>query len=457
MHAPKNKVRPWIHPEAIAALVREGQIEDKDITAMIRLYVRVQVAWHQKANRGYWEGNETIAKELGVPLHQVENAIRRSAAISRENDGKGRGKNKRFVMVEPAITPAEDSQIDGCHQSDRRMETVKLTDDTSQIDGCHRNRRKRKEDKGTQKVGRKDRASRRAKPTCLPDGDSSSMITEEEAEGMLAKYDLMDPHELPRAYYSLLSKCSGAPLNAAEKDIAFAIKFLDSLPANLRRREVISAGLVWYCRSRPKTRDKTWWFTSFSGSWGDFRSRAETIAEAAATMEQEQREAECRREKEGQEADRKAKHEAFVAELPARESVVAAIKAVSAPETFGYNDALKWIGTLVASPGLGLTMENSPYEYKYIESAYRTVQYEPRAMIEKTRVFFGRIILKVLERLRGDEACHELMPMKIKWENFCDHFGLEERKARLCPFRIPAGALKCINSRDSGQQDSTDT
>ena len=146
-----------------------------------------------------------------------------------------------------------------------------------------------------------------------------------------------------------------------------------------------------------------------------------------------------------------------MAELPARESVVAAIKAVSAPETFGYNDALKWIGTLVAAPGLGLTMENSPYEYKYIESAYRTVQYEPRAMIEKTKVFFGRIILKVLERLRGDEACHELMPMKIKWENFCDHFGLEERKARLCPFRIPAGALKCINSRDSGQQDSTDT
>ncbi len=101
-------------------------------------------------------------------------------------------------------------------------------------------------------------------------------------------------------------------------------------------------------------------------------------------------------------------------------------------------------------------MEKSPYEYSYIESAYRAVQYKPGAMIERTKAFFGRINIKVLEQLRGDEASQELKPMKIKWENFCDHFGLDDRKARLCGFRIPSGALEYRTSRDGNQEAEAD-
>ena len=442
----KKRKSPWIHPEAIAALVQNGRIEDKDIPALIRLYVLSQIEWHRKADTDYWEGNEAIAKALGVPLHKVENAIRRSAAISRDNGGKGRGADKRFAVTEPAKPSGNTSQIDGCHQSDRRVETVKLTDATSQIDGCHRNRRKRNKDKVTQKEGREE------EPASLPVVNSSSFRSEEEAGEIRKKYDLVDPHGLSQAYYAFLSKCTGYPLNASEKDIGYAAKCLDALSGdNLRRPDVISAWLVWWCMARPKKRDRTWWFTSFSGSWGGFRQQAIALAEATDEAERERQEAERRRQQEQEESERRAGHDAFVAGLPTDEDVAAALLAVPKPATFGYNDSVRWVDELAAATGLMLKIENSTYDYGYIKSAYRKVGYDPEEMISQTLRFFAGIAVGVLKRLREDEERDEIKPLKVRWESFCRHFGLEERDARLCRHLIPEEALNYREQNDGDQ------
>ena len=441
----RDRERPWIHPEAVAALVKEGLVEPKDIPALIRLYVRAQIEWHRKADKDYWEGNEAIAKALGVPLYKVENAIRRSAVMSRNNGGKGRGADKRFTVTESAKPTESTSHIDGCHQSDRRVETVNLADATSQIDGCHRNRRKRNKDKVTQKEGREE------EPTSLPVRDSSSFKSEEEFREVLTEYDLVDSRELPHAYYSLLTKCTGSPITASEKDIDFAARCLEALPENLRRPDVISAWLVWWCMARPRKRDKTWWFTSFSGSWSEFHQKAIAIAEAADEAERERREAERQRQREQEEAERRAKREAFVAGLPTGEDVAAALFEVPEPATFGYNYSVHWVKELAAATGLMLKIENSTYEYGYINSAYRKVDYDPDKMILETLRFFANIAVGVLKRLREDEDRLEIGPLKVRWESFCRHFGLEEWDARLCRHLIPEEALNYREQNDGDQ------
>lgn len=447
----RKRESPWIHPEAIAALVQNGRIENKDIPALIRLYVLSQIEWHRKAGRDYWEGNGTIAKALGVPLHMVENAIRRSAAISRDNGGKGRGADKRFAVTEPAKPSGNTSQIHGCHQSDRRVETVKLTGATSQIDGCHRNRRQRNKDKVTQKEGREE------EPASLPVVNSSSFRSEEEAGEIRKKYDLVDPHGLSQAYYAFLSKCTGYPLNASEKDIGYAAKCLDALSGNnLRRPDVISAWLVWWCMARPKKRDRTWWFTSFSGSWGGFREQAIALAEAADEVERERQEAERQRQREQEEAEHRTRREAFVAGLPTEATIASAIEAVPDPETFGHNDSLRWMSDLVKSTGLKLVMASSPYEYSYIEIAYRAVGYDPVKMILKTKQLFLRIADDVLGQLHGDESRDKLVPTKIKWDVFCRHFGQDEGRARVHPHRIPDGARDYRRTASDGGRDDND-
>lgn len=487
---------PWIHPGAVADLIRSGEAEERDRPALIRLYIRAQMAFFGKPGKSgkakdYWPDNQTIADCLGVDEYDVQNALRYSD-IERIDGGKGRGQDKRFRIVKKernhggkkakrkngkrgkrktsnqrgqSVSENVKSTLaprnnDVCQQSNLRMQHVESTSAIGvEGDGLENNGR---EGEGG---GRPcaDAPLPKSPPPVSP--DSFKNLTAEEALKFLEPFNLLEAGGLSQGYYDAIAKVSGCYRKTADDlDVTSATKCLDGLPPDYRRPEILAGWILWRARQLPcKWNKNTHYFTKFEDTWPEYLPSAsktlEGFLEAERAQEAEEastRMAERERQWEQEQAERRAKHEAFVAELPARESVVAAIKAVSAPETFGYNDALKWIGTLVAAPGLRLFMEKSPYEYKYIESAYRAVQYKPGAMIEKTKVFFGRIFLMVLEQLRGDEVSHELMPMNIKWENFCDHFGLEERKARLCPFRIPSGAINYKNPIASDGPDGAD-
>ena len=446
-----DKESPWIHPAAVAALLRGGLVEAKDVPAMVRLYVRSQVEWHQRAGRDYWEGNGKIARTLGVPLHQVENAIRRSITISRENKGKGRRESKRFLVAEAARSADGDSQIDGCHQSDRRVETVKMTGDTSQIGGCHRNRRFRKEEKGCEEEGREEQAE----PACLP-VQVHSLISEKESMEILKGYHLLDPQGLSQAFYDLLSRSTGAPLNATEDDIGYAARCLRSLPDEFRRPEVLSAWLVWYCRTRPRKRDKSWWLTSFAGSWGAYRPIAQAEAAATEKAETRRRRAACRRQQKKEEKRRQALHEAFVAGLPTEESVIAAIEAVPAPPTFGYNDSVHWVGELLGAPGLDLHHESTTWEYDYIMAAYQVVEFNPQRMILETKKFAVNVAIETLEELRGDICRHGLEPKTIRWRRFCDHFGFDTAWPGRTVIDVPENAVDYRNEHLAEPDGGTD-
>ena len=455
-------------PFQFAIQVRAGA----NLPGILEMYIRASIANLGQIGKIFNQSEKKIAELLGVKASAVHMAAHGLKEFGIVRKGKNGEQKRQWAIEEPQknsnkkLKPERDAMPSDpvnelCGDLVKKLPGTQsrncdppshnsVTDPVKKL--CpHKNKKDLKKKEENKNEGRKEKET-----TCLPVGDSS-FKSEEEAKGILTEYDLVDPHELPHAYYSLLSKCTGAPLNASEKDIGYAIRCLDALPGSLRRPDVLSAWLTWYCLARPKKRDKTWWFTSFSGSWGDYQKQAEAIAEAAEVVEREGREVERQRQREQEEAELRAKHEAFVAQLPTRETIIAAIESVPNPDTFGYNDTVKWIMAQVAAPGLRLFMENTPYEYGYIESAYRAVKYDSQKMILQTKLFFASVALGALGQLRGDEASHELKPMKIKWEKFCDHFGLVERKARLCGFKIPKSALEYRTSRDGDQGDEADT
>lgn len=492
---------PWIHPGAVADLIRSGEAEERDRPALIRLYIRAQMAFFGKPGKSgkakdYWPDNQTIADCLGVDEYDVQNALRYSD-IERIDGGKGRGQGKRFRIVKKERNHGgkkakrKKGQRKKGQRGKRKMsnqrdqsdsENVESTSDPRNIDGCQQSNQHLQHVESTSAIGVEGdgleikgeegegggspcACAREPKTPPPVSPDSFKNLTAEEAWKFLEPFNLLEATGLSQGYYDAIAKVSGCYRKIADDlDVTSATKCLDGLPPDYRRSEILAGWIHWRaCRLPRKWNKETHYFTKFEDTWPEYLETAtktlEGFLEAERAQEAEEastRMAERERQWEQEQAERRAKHEAFVAELPARESVVAAIKAVPGPETFGYNDAVKWIGTLVAAPGLGLVMERSPYEYSYIESAYRAVEYASGAMIERTKAFFGRINIKVLEQLRGDEASQELKPMKIKWENFCDHFGLDDRKARLCGFRIPSGAINYKNPTPSDGPDGAD-
>ena len=381
-----------------------------------------------------------------------------------------RGKRKTSIQrgqsdsenVESTSAPRN---IDVCQQSNQRLQHVESTSATGgEGDGL--------EIKGLEGEGGGSFRARAREPKAPPpvvSQDSFKIRTAEDATEYLKTYDLLMAEGFSQGYYDVIAMVLGCYHRTVDDlDVTSAELLLKKFPSAYKRPEILANWIYWRaCQLPAKWNKKTHFFTKIEETWEAFRSQAETILKDLKVIDEERRKVELRHQTEQAEAERirqeaqdalqavederleqeeqarqLARHDAFVASLPAMDSIIAFIKAVPDLENFGYNEYLEWLNAMIDAVGLKLVLESSPYYYSYFKAAYRTVGFVPAEMITQTQQFIERVASGVLRGLRDSVAQCELIPRKVTWEMYCEHFGLNERNDRLCGCEIPKGALE---------------
>lgn len=436
----------------VPTYLKLGVLNRRDAVA---LFISSGVFEFGRDGKPYVESGETIAKALGMPpkaFRDTVSGLKKAGIIGRTGKNGDRLRDRRWFI--PAIEPSlhlkkTAGENGGDRRCERRVTAGVDGGATAGVDGGHLR------ESGSERI--RDEANKEEEEPKTPPPfprSSSKKMTAEESREFLKPYDPRVAEGFSRGYYALIAKVSGCRLHAAkELDVSSAELCLRDLPPEYRRPEILWGWAHDYARRLPRRWSKeTHYFTKFEDSWTEYRPTADRILEEIRKAERAQQAAEHAE----REAERRARHEAFVAGLPADEDVAAALLAVPKPATFGYNDSVRWVDELAAATGLMLKIENSTYDYGYIKSAYRKVGYDPGEMIRQTLRFFAGIAVGVLKRLREDEERDEIKPLKVRWESFCRHFGLEERDARLCRHRIPEEALNYRGSPRDGPCQGTD-
>ena len=475
----KTREAPWIHPGAVADLIRSGEVEDRDRPALIRLYIRAQMnlfAKPGKSGKGknYWPDNQTIADSLGVSISDIQNALRDSD-IERIDGGKGRGEGKRFRIVkkernhggkkdkggkgkasnlrdqsdpENVESTSAPRKIDVCKQSNQHLQHVESTSAIGvEGDGL--------EIKGEEGEGGGSLRACAREPKAPPpvvSQDSFKIHTKEEALKFLKDFNLLDAQGLSSGYYGSLAKVSGTRLHdVKDRDALFAKKCLEDLPAELRRTEILADWIYWYASSLGPRWDKaTHYFTKFSDSWETFSPQAKTILKVLKEVEDERCNVELLQQEEREEVERirqeaqdalwavenerlerleqvkqQERHDAFVALLPLEESIISAIKAVPDPATLRHKDYVAWLDALLEATGLMLVIKPDRNDWGYIRNSYKQVGFDPRKFIERTREYAVDKACGFLRRLKADVSIHESGRFMLKWENYPEFFGVE--------------------------------
>lgn len=486
----KNKPRevPWIHPEAVAGLLRSGEAEKRDRPALIRLYIKARMAQFGRpgknggAGKDYWEDNRTIAESLCVREYDVINALRNSN-IGRAGGGRGRGRDKRFRLAKAKRQrggkekkgrrpgrkiPKEKTRkshvkstcgarnIDVRQQSNLRVRHVKSTCATGlEGDGLEK---KRDECEG----GGKPRACARRPGPPPPDRCFSfSKKKTEEAKEYLDGFDLLDPAGLALAYYGLVSWVCGASLTDGSDDADKAKMLLKSVPAGFRKRETVRSWMIWYVsRLAPRWDKATHYLTRFSDSWSAYRPLAEKAwsdrmaerqkirAKEIEAMEREYRESreaekearrreeEARRREEAEEeAKRKMEMEAFRKTLPTPEAIKAAVGAVAVPAAgigkyAGYMDFLEAL--LKAVPVLRLWREVESRWADPVCNLLRKAKDDSRGLETRTRDFVASVAEDFIGMLTRENRS-ALPKLEATSDMFVRYFGVDRNAPRINP------------------------
>lgn len=466
-------------------------MEQRDIPAFIRLYIRSQLAFYGrpgkdgKPGKGYWEDNQTISDNLGVKITAVQNALRDSD-IERMGGGMGRGQDKRFrivkkpwnhgdrrdkdkkssqdsqgiqsplVHVESTCTPRRNNVS---QQSNLRVPHVESTHATG-IEG------EGIEEKGIEgEGGGSTRARTREKKSPPPASDCSFTIhNRKEALEFLKPFDLLKPDGLAQGYYDLIASVLGCYHSAVDDlDITSADLFLNGLPPEYRRPEVLADWIYWRASQLPrKWNKKTHFFTKFEDTWETFRPQADAMLKDLRKVDEERRQAEVRLQKEQEEAERMrqeaqdalwtaeeerleqeaksrrlALHNAFVASLPSTNSVIAAVKAIPNPETLWRKDYVAWLDALLKATGFLLELKPDSHDWAYIRNAYNAVGLNPNRFIERTREYAIAKAVTILDRLKADETIHKPTRIKLRWDNYPEFFGVDLFHPEACCLEIP--------------------
>ena len=441
----------------VPTYLRLGVLNRRDAVA---LFISSGVFEFGRDGKPYVESGETIAKALGMPpeaFRDTVSGLKKAGIIGRTGKNGDRLRNRRWFI--PAIEPSlhlkkTAGKNGGDRRCGRRVTAGVDGGATAGVNGGHLR------ESGSERIRDEVNKEEEGEPKTPPPVSRSSFrkMTAEESREFLKPYDPLVAEEFSRGYYALIAKVSGCRLHAAkELDVSSAELCLRDLPPEYRRPEILWGWAHDYARRLPRRWSKeTHYFTKFEDSWTQYHPTADRILEEIRKAERGRREAERQRQREQEEAERRARREAFVAGLPTEATIASAIEAVPDPETFGHNDSLRWVDDLAKSTGLMLVMASSPYEYSYIEIAYRAVGYDPVKMILETKQLFLRIANDVLGQLHGDESRDKLVPMRVKWDVFCRHFGLDEWHARVHPHRIPDNACGYRRTASDGGRDDND-
>ena len=511
----KTREAPWIHPEAVADLIRSGEAEDRDRPALIRLYIRAQMALFGKAGQSgkakdYWPDNQTIADCLGVDEYDVQNALRYSD-IERIDGGKGRGQGKRFRIVKKEWNHGgkkvkrkkdkckNDKRKKAKHKKCRRgkrktsnqrgrcdSENVESTSATRNNDVCQQSNLRMQHVESTSATGGEGdgleikgeegegggslRACARepkAPPPLVPQV-SIKKVTAEEAMGFLKPYALLVPKEFSQGYYDVIAKVSGCYHRTADDlDVTSAELFLKDFPSDFKRPEILANWIYWRAGHLPaKWNKKTHFFTKFEDTWEDFRSQAETILKDLKSIDEERRKVELLQQEEREEAERirqeaqdalqaaederlereerarqQARHDAFVASLPAEDSIIPAIMAVPDPATLRRKDYVAWLDAMLKATGLMLVMKPDDNDWGYIRNAYRAAGLDPRKFISLTRDFVVAKADMFLGRLKEEIKIHKPIRGVVAWDSYSDYYGVDMFHPEACAFDIPKHLL----------------
>ena len=494
----KTKAReaPWIHPEAVADLIRSGEAQRRDWPALIRLYIRAKISWYGRLGKSgqagdYWEDNRTIAENLGVYEHDIQNALRGSG-IRRAGGGKGRGRDKRFTISRADIEAAKtgDGEMsdqhgasaestsatrnnDVCQMSDQRVLHVESAPTTG-LEGIGLEKM-RMEGEG----GGRPRADARQPKTPPPvSHDSFFRIGADEAMEYLNDIDLMEPRELARAYYGLIVRVCGASLTDGSRDDEKAALLLKGIPDAFRRQDVVASWMVWYVLRLGRRWDKaTHYLTRFSASWDAYRplveeaerARLEEVSrlralEVQAREEHQRREWEemqkFREEEERREAERREAEEeaqrlraleeaAFRKSLPSPEAVREAVGAVKLPakgiaKFGGYID---FVDALLRSvPVLGLWRDLESHWCNPICNLLDKTKGNQDGLEQRTREFVASGALCYLAALKRES--HVKMPkLEVTSGMFVEYFGVDRE------YRITASSTPKAAEGESGLDD----
>ena len=434
--------------DLVPLYLKLGVLNRRDAVA---LFISSGVFEFGRDGKPYKESGETIAKALGMPPEAFRDTVsdlKKAGIIGRTGKNGDRLRDRRWFI--PAIEPSLHLKMTagengGDRRCERRVTAGVNGGATAGVNGGLL--RESGSERIKDEVNKEEEEKPRTPPPASP--DSFKKLTAEEAWEFLKQYDPLVAEEFSRGYYALIAKVSGCRLHAAkELDVSSAELCLRDLPPEYRRPEILWGWVLDYARRLPRrwSRD-THYFTKFEDSWEEYLPTANGLLEEIKETERAQQ----AEEQAKLDAERRAKHKAFAAGLPTDEDVAAALLKVPGPATFGYNDSVRWVNELATATGLMLKIEDSTYEYGYIKSAYRKVDYDPDKMILETLRFFANIAVGVLKRLREDEDRLEIGPLKVRWESFCRHFGLEERDARLCRHLIPEEALNYREQNDGDQ------
>lgn len=459
----------FIARELVPQYLKLGVLNKRDAVAQ---YIASGVIDFGRRGKPYMESGETIARALDIPSEAFRDTVsdlKKAGIIGRTGKNGDRLKFRRWFIpaLEPFISLKMTAGING---GDRRCERrVTAGMDGGATAGVNGGLLRESGSEKNQGEVNKEEEEETQTPPPVVSQDSFKIRTAEDATEYLKPYDLLMPEGLSEGYYDVIAMVSGCYHRTVDElDVTSAELLLQEFPSDFKRPEILANWIYWRaCQLPAKWNKKTHFFTKIEETWEAFRPQAETILKDLKVVDEERRKAELRHQTEQAEAERMrqeaqdalqavederlgqeeqarqlARHKAFVASLPAEESIIASIMAVPDLETFGYNEYLEWLNAMIDAVGLKLVLESSPYYYSYFKAAYRTVGFVPAEMITQTQQFIERVASGVLRGLRDSVAQCELIPRKVTWEMYCEHFGLNERNDRLCGCEIPKGALE---------------
>lgn len=457
----------FIARELVPQYLKLGVLNKRDAVAQ---YIASGVIDYGRQGKPYMESGETIAKALDIASEAFRDTVsdlKKAGIIGRTGKNGDRLRSRRWFI--PAIDPFISLKMTaGINGGDRRCERRV----TAGLDGgasAGVNGGLLRESGSDKIMDEENKEEEKTKtPPPVVSQDSIKKVTAEDAMGFLKPYALLVPKDFSQGYYDVIAKVSGCYHRTADDlDVTSAELFLKDFPSDFKRPEILANWIYWRaCQLPAKWNKKTHFFTKFEDTWEAFRSQAETILKDLKEGDEERRKDELRQREEQAEAERMRQdaedalwaaeeerleregrarqqtlHNAFVASLPAEDSIIPAVMAVPDPATLRRKDYVAWLDAMLKATGLMLVMKPDCNDWSYIRNAYKAAGLDPRKFISLTRDFVVAKAGMFLGRLKEDINIHKPVKCELKWDNYPDYFGADLFHPEACAFDIPKHLL----------------
>lgn len=457
----------FIARELVPQYLKLGVLNKRDAIAQ---YIASGVIDFGRQGKPYMESGETIAKALDIPSEAFRDTVsdlKKAGIIGRTGKNGDRLRSRRWFIpaIEPFISLKKTAGINGGDRRSERRVTAGVDGGASAgVNGGLL--RESGSDKIMDEVNQEEEKTKTPPPDISQ--DSFKIRTAEDAMGFLKPYDLLVPKDFSQGYYDVIAELSGCYHRTVDDlDVTSAELFLKDFAPDFKRPEILANWIYWRaCQLPAKWNKKTHYFTKFEDTWEAFRTQAETILKDLKEADDERRKVELLQQEEREEAERirqeaedalwaaeeerlereerarqQALHDAFLASLPAEDSIIPAVMAVPDPATLRRKDYVAWLDAMLKATGFMLVMKPDGNDWSYIRNAYMATGLDPRKFISLTRDFVVAKAGWFLGRLKEDINIHKPIKCEFKWDNYPDYFGVDMFHPEACACDIPRHLL----------------